>query len=293
LKKWGWLNLSLPEEALRYVCASIVLASIETFLVSLAYLPAHIPGAFESWGWLPPVLCFWVVVFLFWNAIYSAVHHSRRTRRAELEKLQTEVVAREAELSALHGQVNPHFLFNSLNSLRALIYEDPARADRMVTELANVLRYSLTSGRARTVPLCEELDAVSDYLALERIRFEERLKVTVDVPEALDTASIPPMLLQTLVENAIKHGIEQQREPGEVRITAAQFGDSIQLEVRNTGHLRSNSNGTGIGLGNARERLRLLYGDGTSLELRESNGWVIASIQWPRKEASLASTDRR
>jgi sensor histidine kinase YesM len=114
---------------------------------------------------------------------------------------------KEAELRALKSQVNPHFIFNSLNSLRALIDEDPARARMAVTQLANLLRYSLQSGQLETVPFEDELDVVNDYLALEQVRHEERLRLRLDIaPEALQLP-IPPMLLQTLVENAVKYGI--------------------------------------------------------------------------------------
>jgi sensor histidine kinase YesM len=293
LKKSGWLELSLGAEILRIVTASLVLAIVQTLSVAAAYFIVRVPGSFKNLSWLPPAISIWIFTFVQWNAIYASVHYFRRTRRVELEKLKIEVVAKNAELSALLGQVNPHFLFNSLNSLRALIHEDPVRADHMVTELASVLRYSLQTGKARTVPLQTELDAVSAYLALEAIRFEERLQVTIEIPSEVRSAKIPPMLLQTLVENAIKHGIEPQSARGEVHIAGQRSGNRAVLEIRNTGRLRSSTNGIGIGLNNARERLRLLYGNSASLSLEEANGWVVATVEWPVTEAAHAGTDHR
>ena len=132
-----------------------------------------------------------------------------RRRRDTLERqaLELSLVARDAQLRALRAQVNPHFLFNSLNSLRGLITEDPARAAAMVTGFAGLMRYSLDSDSRETVTLAEEMEAVDDYLGLERVRFEDRLLVERAIaPEALEVR-IPPMMVETLVENAIKHGI--------------------------------------------------------------------------------------
>jgi LytS/YehU family sensor histidine kinase len=288
--------MSSLRSAFAVIAASLVLAVLQTACVSVVYLFARIPGAFTSWTWFPAALATWTVTFLLWNAIYTAIHYFRRNRRAELDNLQLEIVARDAELRALHGQINPHFLFNSLNSLRALIHEDPGRADRAVTELAGVLRYALQSGKSSTVPVQAELEAVASYLALEAIRFEERLHVKIDVPTHLRTIPIPPMLMQTLVENAIRHGIERRNGPGEIRISFSLREDGVCLEVRNTGEIPAVSNGNRIGLANARERMRLLFGEDSRLELREEDGQVIAAASWPANrpsEAAIAGTDRR
>src|SRR5690606_9276799 len=126
-------------------------------------------------------------------------------RAAEVERWRLQAAVKDAELAALRAQVNPHFLFNSLNSIRALIVEDPARAQQVVTQLAALLRYTLQAGATSTVPLEAELHAVRTYLALESIRLEERLRYTIDVDDAVRQAPVPPMLVQTLVENGIKH----------------------------------------------------------------------------------------
>lgn len=204
-------------------------------------------------------------------------HLFDRFNRSELDRVQLTASVKEAELRALKSQVNPHFIFNSLNSLRALIDEDPARARQSVTQLANLLRYSLQSGQLETVPFEEELRVVNDYLALEQVRHEERLRVRLDVaPETL-SLPIPPMLLQTLVENAVKYGIATQPEGGEVRIFARRDGGALRLEVTNPGSLPGSArsarvNGsTGVGLKNASDRLRLLFGEHATLTLRSAS----------------------
>lgn len=212
--------------------------------------------------------------FLFtgWLCLYFFYHLFDRFNRSEIERLRLATHVKEAELRALKSQVNPHFIFNSLNSLRALIEENPRRAREAVTQLANLLRYSLQSGQLETVPFEDELRIANDYLALEQVRHEERLRVRFDVaPETL-ALPIPPMLLQTLVENAVKYGISQRAEGGEIAIIARRENDALRLQVTNPGELTPEAErrpvSTGVGLRNAAERLRLLFGERASLQLR-------------------------
>jgi|GEM_PF-695681 len=149
-----------------------------------------------------------------WHGIYFFYHLFDRLHRSEIERLRLAGAVKEAELRALKSQVNPHFIFDSLNSLRALIDEDPARARQSVTQLANLLRYSLQSGQLETVPFEDALRVVNDYLALEQVRHEERLRLRIDIaPETL-ALPVPPMGLQTLVENAVKYGVSVRAEGG-------------------------------------------------------------------------------
>jgi hypothetical protein len=198
-------------------------------------------------------------------------HIADRYRRSEVERAQLTATVKEAELRALKSQVNPHFIFNALNSLRALIDEDPARARLAVTQLANLLRYSLQSGQLETVPFEDELRIVNDYLALEQVRHEERLRLRLDVaPETLQLP-VPPMLLQTLVENAVKYGISTAHRRRRDRHHRALRRRRLRLQVTNPGELprrrragpgpRRLNGSTGVGLRNAAERLRLLFGE--------------------------------
>ena len=202
----------------------------------------------------------------------------------EIERYQAQTALAEAELRGLRSQLNPHFLFNSLNSLRALVVEDPPRAQEAITQMATILRYHLQSGERSLVPLAEEIGTVELYLALELIRFEDRLTVEREIdPDAL-VFFVPPLALQTLVENAVKYGVSHDEGAGVIRISAKLNAGRLVVSVRNTGALRGavSTDSTGLGLSNLRTRLRLIFAANASLELREpERGWVEASLFLP------------
>lgn len=213
----------------------------------------------------------WTTLFALWLVIYFVALSIRRRRDAELRQSELTRALQLAELRLLKSQLNPHFLFNSLNSVRALIADDPAGAQKAVTQLARTLRYTLTAGREELVPLARELEIVEDYLALESLRFGERLRVKRDLaPEAM-SVRVPVMLLQTVVENAIKHGIAELPAGGDLRIVAALRGGTLHIDVENTRPEKTGSvfrnEGEGVGLDNAAERLRLLFGAKANLDL--------------------------
>jgi hypothetical protein len=219
------------------------------------------------------------ILYSAWLCLYFFYHVFDRLNRSEIERFQLMTSVKEAELRALKSQVNPHFIFNSLNSLRALIEEDPARARTAVTQLANLLRYSLKSGQLETVPFEEELGVVNDYLALEQVRHEARLRLRLDIePEALHLP-IPPMLLQTLVENAVKYGISPRPEGGEIAIIARNERGALRIQVSNPGELaqEARTSSTGLGLRNAAERLRLIFGERATLMLRSDEPTVVVA----------------
>ena len=170
----------------------------------------------------------------------------------------------------LKSQLNPHFLFNALNTVRSLIADDPARAQGAVTRLANTLRYTLGSGEDDLVTLDQELKIVADYLELESMRFEERLKFDWQIAPETGGVRIPVMLLQTIVENAIKHGIAELPEGGIVRISSQLKDGNLLLTVENPRPMKPAGVSSGIGLRNAEERLRLLFGSEARLELELS-----------------------
>ncbi|HEY6445760.1 MAG TPA: histidine kinase [Acidobacteriaceae bacterium] len=221
----------------------------------------------------------------FWLSIYFVVLSVRRRRSAEVDILRSQILVRESQLRSLQQQLNPHFLFNCLNSLRGMIDEDPRRAQEMVSELAGLLRAALRSDRCATIPLADELAAVDAYLRLESVRLEDRLRVHREVDPAATAAAIPPLLLQGLVENAVRHGIAPLRDGGDLTLRVALAGERLQICVTNSGALRAGSEG-GIGLANARARLHLLYGGRVHLDLRESPpGTVQAALEIPFEPA--------
>ena len=279
IERWGWKGLGWRALFPRVLALSAVQSAIWIgigfawpYLVLRTAWPSPTP-------W--PVIAIFVwfqglVSMAGWHCIYFFYHLFDRYNRLEIERLRLGANVKEAELRALKSQVNPHFIFNSLNSLRALIDEEPARAREAVTQLANLLRYSLQSGQLETVPFEDELRIVNDYLALEQIRHEERLRVRLDIdPETL-ALPIPPLLLQTLVENAVKYGISTKPEGGEIAIVARKEDEALRLQVSNPGELgavgvRSGVASTGVGLRNAAERLRLLFGERATLQLRAAD----------------------
>ena len=229
-------------------------------------------------------------MFVGWFCLYFFYHIFERLNHLQVEQLRLAANVKEAELRALKSQVNPHFLFNSLNSLRALIDEDAPRAREAVTRLANMLRYSLQSGQQETVPLEDEIRIVEDYLALEQIRHESRLRIRWEVAHEARALNVPPMLLQTLVENAVKYGISARRDGGELVIAARVTGPTLNIRVTNPGDLGTPSNvsaalagsSTGVGLRNASERLKLLFGERATLVLlSEPAGCVSADVSIP------------
>lgn len=289
VKKRGWLRLSPAKSILRVIASSIVLGGIITAQVSFVWFLVFGIAPFRRLDWLPSVLFGWTWTVFIWTVAYFGVHYFEQYRQAEMEKLQLAVVVKESQLQGLVSQINPHFIFNSLNSLRALILENPSRAQNMVTQLAALLRYSLQSGKALTVPLEEELEIVNIYLQLEAIRFEERLAIKMEMaPETLPVP-VPPMLLQSLVENGVKHGIEKLPQGGEISLTSRIEHNTLKIDVRNTGSLVDGSNSTQIGLVNARERLRLLYGGEAALVLRNDGpNCVLAEITIPAQGSAPA-----
>src|SRR5665213_4547671 len=272
LGRWRWKELGWRRLLPRMLGAAFAASAVLNISVSLwIHGVVHLP--WNTNFSVPMVFVAQVleesIIFFAWLCLYYFYHLFDRLNRSEIDRFQLMTCVKEAELRALKSQVNPHFIFNSLNSLRALIDEDPARARTAVTQLANLLRYSLKSGQLETVPFEEELGVVNDYLALEQVRHEERLRLRLDIAPNTLQLPIPPMLLQTLVENAVKYGISRSAEGGEIAITARNEGGALRIRVSNPGELAVGLqvSSTGLGLHNAAERLRLIFGERATLRL--------------------------
>jgi two-component system LytT family sensor kinase len=204
--------------------------------------------------------------------IAHAVSYYRRFRERELRTAQLETQLAKAHLRALKSQLEPHFLFNTLHSISSLMLTDVAAADQMMSLLSDLLRMSLASNESQITTLSEELDFVTGYLDIEKIRFEDRLKVVLDIaPDTLD-ARVPHLVLQPLVENAVRHGVSKLSAGGEIRIASTHDDRSLHLRVTDNGPGLSECAEAppqnGLGLGATRERLRTLYGDDHALEIR-------------------------
>ena len=226
------------------------------------------------------------VILFMWNSIYFMYHYIEKSRSQQLDTLKLQNLVKELELKTIKSHINPHFIFNALNSIRALVDENPCRARDAITELSNILRSSMHSQHQETVTLERELDIVRDYLALEHIRFEDRLQVEYDIDEDTLDMPVPPMMLQTLVENAIKHGISKNINGGVVRIESDLKGDNYELIVRNSGKLNGSMNSEGFGLSSTANRLGLLFGDGATFTIRNTSDMMVeARVSIPSSAA--------
>jgi hypothetical protein len=204
---------------------------------------------------------------------YLAIE-GERVRELELQGLRMSLMARDAELRLLRAQVDPHFLFNSLNSVSALITIDPAAARAMVVQLGDFFRHSLGLQADRRVRLEVELQLVRNFVAIEQVRFGNRLQFEADVDDGARACLLPPMLLQPLVENAIKHGIAQMLEPGRVRLSARRAGSLLRMAVENDVDPDSpaeQARGSGMGLQNVRQRLHAAYGHEAAVHWRRAS----------------------
>jgi len=224
----------------------------------------------------------WTVLLLIWGMAYFGYALFVRSRREEIRNLRLETANRENQLGHLRAQMNPHFMFNALNGIRALIDEDPEQAKHAITQLSAILRNAMATVKRKVVPLGEEIDVVRSYLALESMRYEERLRVHYELPPELDRYPVPPMLLQTLVENAVRHGVANIPEGGDILIGARLDANALVLYVHNSGHYEPGRiNGTGIGLHNTRKRLEMIYGANARMEISNRDGNVVTEVTMP------------
>ena len=221
-----------------------------------------------------------------WALIYFFFQYSNKRLEMERENDQLERAILETEGKVLRAQMNPHFVFNALNSVRALITEDPQKAKKGINQLSKLLRSSLLTERKKTISLSEELETITDYLSLEKIRYEDRLEWKISINPDCQKVQIPPMLLQTLVENGIKHGISRAVKGGVIEISATKKDQILEILVINPGHLKTHKDHSGgVGLVNSQNRLQLIYGKTAQIELQPLNkNQVCAKVTLPYLE---------
>ncbi|KAA9339152.1 histidine kinase [Hymenobacter busanensis] len=296
-KRHDWLSLPVGALFWRLLIAHTVVAALSQVIIgTLSALSLRVSGT-------PPQPFHWMqfigyainveFVMWLWSLLYFGQHYLERYRQVEIDKWKLTAAVREAEMQTLKAQINPHFLFNGLNNIRSLIGEDPDRARDMLSHLSELLRYAIQLNRTEQVPLGRELAVVRDYLQLESLQLEERLRYTIDVPADCLAVQVPPMLVQVLVENAIKHGLSSRPAGGELHIQACCTGAELQLRVENTGQLAPTGHpkpdGTGTGVHNVRERLRLLFGERAELRLEQAQpDTVAAQVRIPLQGTPVA-----
>jgi len=291
------LSFGLIFQALAAFLASAILTTfVGGHLIRFIYPDLNVLGfgqyllvSFYTMIFGLPVFLYMVVRELWKNAL-------ERVREKELtqERLEKELLA--ARLQALQAQTNPHFLFNALNSIAALIASDPAQAEATVERLAALFRYVTERHDGRWVRIEEEMSIIEDYLAIEKVRFGDRLNCRVFVDPSLLGYRVPPLLLQPLVENAVKHGVAAREDASALEVTVEPAdGDKMRMVVRNQGPAPApEAQWRGIGLTNLRSRCRTLFGDRFRLSLsQEEPGWTKAELEIPSEQAKpLAETSR-
>lgn len=289
-KEWRWLEMPLGRLFLRMVLGALVLGALAGLLQAAlhdAAFRANEPILGGTGRRSVEVVLSWVLQLFVWSVFYVAYHYIIRSRLEELRALRLEAVNREGQLSNLRSQLNPHFMFNALNSIRALIEEDPERAKSSITLLSTILRNAMSTVKRRTVALGEEIDMVRSFLSLEAMRYEERLRVHFEVDPTLERRPVPPMMLQTLVENAVRHGIAKRKEGGDIHIIAIPDQDGMLLRVKNTGrYVKGRSKDGGIGLRNTAQRLEHIYGGRASLRMYNDGELVVCEVYVPFQEES-------
>lgn len=221
------------------------------------------------------------VIFCLWNVIYFGFQYFQNYKRSEINSLRYLAASRESELNSLKAQLNPHFIFNCMNSIRALIDEDPVKAKTAVTQLSNILRNTLLLDKSKEILLKDEISLVKDYLNLEKIRYEERLTYEFKISEDVMHVFIPPFIIQSQVENAIKHGISKLPGKGIISIEALHSDPGLRIRISNTGKINSQTPLTGVGFKNSIHRLGLLYGKAGKISIAEVNDLVVVEITIP------------
>ncbi|MGH9396690.1 MAG: sensor histidine kinase [Terriglobia bacterium] len=291
-------SLSNPWNWVVFVALVVALATLGAVIVGIILVAAKFLPSSYYWGRFANEALFdsgisLVVAYIF--AQYHRMHFvieekELALRTQELEKERALKLASEAQLASLESRIHPHFLFNTLNSISALTQEDPAKAEQLIQRLSALLRFSLDANAHGLVPLGEEIKIVRDYLEIERARFGTRLACTFRVPPEIESLKAPPLAVQTLVENSVKHAIAPRREGGEIRVEAKTSGEQLLLEVWDNGpgfNLSATPNGHG--LDNLAARLASLFGGSAGLRVDRRDGGTAVTVTLPKIYNGVAS----
>ena len=278
-----WLDLSLIRLLPRILFFSFVLA-ISNYLVHIICSTLLYTINYEYDLQLLVIfgnLFLSMVFYLLWAAIYFIFHYFERVNAS----LKYDAIIYEIELNKLKSQLNPHFIFNALNSIRALVDEDPRKSKRAITQLSNILRNSLIMNKRKLIDFKDEMKTVRDYLDLEAIRLEERLKIDIDISPEAESYQIPPLMIQTLVENGIKHGVATLTKGGEIALKAWEEEDHLKIQIRNSGQYVNGADviNSGYGIDNTEQRLNLIFGKSASFKIgNENKDTVLTEIVIPQ-----------
>jgi sensor histidine kinase YesM len=276
-----------------HVPASLVIALAQTLLHLAVFWYACGPGRMPvsslagfvrmqfAYAYHLALLTYWVIL-----VVLRGLESRRRLRDERLRNAQLETQLAQSQLQALRMQLQPHFLFNTLNAISALALAEPLRARLMIARLSDFLRMTLDQRHAQQVPLAREMEFLRCYLDIQQVRFQDRLSTRLDLAEDTLHAAVPSMILQPLVENALRHGLLAKAEPGRLHVTSHRDGDLLHLRVDDDGlGLPPDGPADGLGLGNTRARLQVLFGTAASLELsRRREGGTRVELRFPYRE---------
>jgi sensor histidine kinase YesM len=276
INRWRWMNLGMIKLTVYIVASVLLMATIIVFLRIPVSIPLGLykPQTIQN---VVGLIATYTVIFFLWSTIYFIYNYFERYNKS----LKLEATVKDIELNNLKAQLNPHFIFNAMNSIRALVDENPVKSKEAITKLSNILRNSLVTEKKGLTKFNDELKIVQDYLSLESIRFEERLKIVYDIAGGSSDFWVPPFMIQTLVENGIKHGIAHLTEGGTISIKTMIIDDELTIQIVNSGRYMNGKKG-GLGLTNTIHRLKLLYGDTAYLKIgNEKNNSVLTEVKIP------------
>lgn len=280
--KLGWLDVKIKKIIFKLVLA-IFLLTVSNFVTHLLFL--GVLGILVTDDFYPSTIgatfLSTFLLYFVWTLFYFIYHYLEKYNDA----LKYEALKNEIELNNLKSQLNPHFIFNALNSIRALVDENPSKSKDAITQLSTILRSSLVINRSKLTRFNDEIHTVKDYLDLETIRFEERLRTRFDIDPESKNFTVPPLMIQTLVENGIKHGISKLQKGGEISLITTVKDSILKIEIRNNGQLpHQKLNGTkGFGLANTKKRLKLLYGKQATFSIiNENDNTVLTEVCLPQ-----------
>ena len=294
--RFGWLRLKILFVIPRILFATLLLSALLEYSKYSVELFFEIAGG-KNQDVISVIINIlnWTPFFFSWSLIYFLFHFIENYKKAEIENLKWEASINEIELNKLKSQLNPHFMFNAMNSIRALVDENPGKSKDAITQLSNILRNTLLMGKNKVIPFEEELKIVNDYLALESMRYEERLKTFVNIHPESKSFNVPPLMIQTLIENGIKHGISKLVNGGVLELETFVENDILRINIRNSGTLSEKPDSeTGFGIKNTLQRLQLLYGNAASLKISNyDSSSVLTELLIPKNMISYESNNNR
>ncbi len=270
--KYGWKTISIKKLLLRVIPLIALLSFLYAFLANLkwylywTFIAEEYRDLVEAL-FFHPVFITGLRLMSIWILAYHLYHYYQKELQTAKENAKLSLLAKQIQLDNLVAQLNPHFLFNSLNSIKSLVIENPNTARRAIDLLSDLLRSSIYEKNKEFISIKEELGLVHDYIEIEKLRFEERLAIAIHVDEELQHFKIPTLTIQLLVENAIKHGIDKSIEGGLIDVKITRQEDKLSIQVQNPGKLQANHS-QGVGLENLKERLRIQYQNKATFSLK-------------------------